>query len=66
MATGAAENIEGSSDERIELARSLLSYLEAGKDDEAKDVIDRLVNIRESQLFQEVGQLTRQLHDSAR
>ncbi len=64
MSTGVAEKIESNSHDRIELARSLLTYLEAGDDEKANETMDRFVDMRESQLFQEVGQLTRQLHDS--
>lgn len=64
MSTGIAENIKHDSDERIELARSLLAHLEAGDDEKVSETIDNLTNLRESQIFQEVGQLTRQLHNS--
>ena len=64
MATGAAEQIEVQDDERLELAKSLQEHLLAGDEEKATEVIDKLVSIRESTLFQEIGHLTRQLHDS--
>ncbi|MCB1802152.1 MAG: protein phosphatase CheZ [Gammaproteobacteria bacterium] len=51
-------------DEKLELARSLVSHLESGNDDGAVSAIAALAGFRDSLLFQEVGRLTRELHDS--
>ncbi len=64
MGIGVANQVILNGDERIDLARSLVEQLEAGDDENINETIDRLTNIRESQLFMQVGQLTRQLHDS--
>lgn len=49
---------------KLELARSLVGFLEAGQDQDAISVIAELAGFRDSMLFQEVGRLTRELHDS--
>lgn len=49
---------------RLQLARALVSYLEAGNENDAGDVIAELSGFGDNQLFQEVGRLTRELHDS--
>lgn len=64
MGIGVANQIIVNGDERVELARSLIEQLEAGDQVEANQTIDKLINIRESQLFQQVGKLTRELHNS--
>ena len=51
-------------DSKLELARSLVQQLEQGQEDEALTVIAQLAGFRDSILFQEVGRLTRELHDS--
>jgi len=50
--------------ERLTLARSLVSHLETGNDGDAGSVIAKLAGFTDSLLFQEVGRLTRELHDS--
>ena len=55
-----AEAIE----DRLALARALVDHLEKGNDDSAGSVIAELAGFTDSQLFQEVGRLTRELHDS--
>jgi chemotaxis protein CheZ len=52
------------SDESLARARDLLATMERGDETGAKEVIDDLTNIRESVLYQEMGKLTRELHDS--
>lgn len=64
MGIGVANQIILNGDERIDVARSLVEHLESGDEDKINEAIDRLVNIRESDLFKQVGKLTRQLHDS--
>lgn len=49
---------------KLELARSLVDHLESGNDCDASSVLAELAGYRDSQLFQEVGRLTRELHDS--
>jgi chemotaxis protein CheZ len=49
---------------RLQLARSLVSHLEAGNEQDAGLVIAELTGFRDDTLFQEVGRLTRELHDS--
>ncbi len=51
-------------DEKLELARTLVARLEAGREEDALDVIAQLAGFRDSLLFQEVGRLTRELHDA--
>ena len=48
----------------IALAKDLVASLERGDEKGAKEVIDDLTNIRESDLYQEMGKLTRELHDA--
>lgn len=49
---------------RLQLARSLVNCLESGNENDAGDVIAELSGFGDSQLFQEIGRLTRELHDS--
>ncbi len=51
-------------DMRLSLARTLVTCLEQGKNDEVDEIINNLVHQQESVLFQEIGKLTRQLHDA--
>ncbi len=51
-------------DLRLALAKDLVIALEQGNELEADKVLDKIAGQKESQLFQEVGQLTRQLHDT--
>ena len=50
--------------DNVERARALLACLESGDIDGAKEVIDDLAAIREKDIYQELGKLTRELHDS--
>jgi chemotaxis protein CheZ len=50
--------------EKLQLAKSLVSHLEAGNDDDAGSVIAELTGFGDSLLFREIGRLTRELHDS--
>lgn len=50
--------------ERLELAKALVSHLESGNENDAGDVIAELTGFGNNRLFQEVGRLTRELHDS--
>lgn len=49
---------------RIAAARELLAALEEGHDDRANFALERLVSDRDSDLFREIGRLTRELHDA--
>jgi chemotaxis protein CheZ len=51
-------------DRKLELARELVSHLEAGNSDEAERAIEYLSEDRECMLFREVGRLTRDLHEA--
>jgi chemotaxis protein CheZ len=60
----AAVDIQEPVDMRLSLAKSLVTNLEQGNISEVEQLINNLANQQESMLFQEVGKLTRQLHDS--
>jgi len=51
-------------DESLAQARQLVAELEAGNSDEASNLLDDLARRRDSGLFQELGKLTRELHDA--
>ena len=51
-------------DIRLHLARNLVKALEQGNESVADGLLDEIAGLRENQLFQEVGRLTRQLHDT--
>lgn len=51
-------------DVRIAKVHLLLEYLQAGREDEANGVLEELTLLRQTALFQEVGKLTRALHDA--
>jgi chemotaxis protein CheZ len=49
---------------RLDLARDIVASLEAGDEQGAAQLIVQLAGTRDSILFQEVGRITRELHDS--
>ena len=51
-------------DERLELGRALVQQLESGNEQEAEQILDKLLEERERPLYREVGRLTRELHDA--
>ena len=51
-------------DEMLDHARALVAELEAGHSGAAEQLIEDLGRIREQSLFQELGKMTRQLHDA--
>ena len=51
-------------DERLAQARALVASLEAGDEAEADRILDSFPHSSDNELFQEVGRLTRELHDS--
>ena len=50
--------------ERLVLARQLVEQLESGNEQAAQQTIDSLARIRETELFRELGVLTRDLHEA--
>jgi chemotaxis protein CheZ len=46
--------------------KQLIEHLEKGDDQDIEKSLDELSSIRENKLFQELGKLTRELHDSIR
>lgn len=48
----------------LELARQYVAELEAGNHQSADEVLAELTDMRESQLFQELGKLTRDFHEA--
>lgn len=50
--------------EMLAQAKDLVASLENGDDAGAKEIIDDLTRIRETDLYQEMGKLTRELHDA--
>lgn len=51
-------------DESLAQARQLVMALEVGDNDQASFLLDELARRRDSGLFQELGKLTRELHDA--
>lgn len=49
---------------RLQTARDLVAYLEAGEDTKADEAVQLMASSRQSSLFMEVGRLTRELHDA--
>ena len=52
------------SDDNIARSKDLLACLERGDENGAREVLDELTRLRETELYQEMGKLTRELHDS--
>lgn len=63
MTTDTAE-VQQPIDMRLSLAKSLVSSIEQGNTSEVDQLINSLTSQHESMLFQEIGKLTRQLHDA--
>jgi len=63
MTTDTAE-VQQPIDMRLSVARSLVTSIEQGDTEEVDQLIKSLTAQHESMLFQEVGKLTRQLHDA--
>ena len=51
-------------DNRLVLAKDLVTAIEQGKEVSVDSLLTEIAGVQESQLFQEVGKLTRQLHDT--
>ncbi len=52
------------STENIAKVKNLLASMEAGDLEKSQECFDELAEMRESELYQEIGKLTRELHDS--
>ena len=50
--------------EMLTIAQQLVAELEAGNDTHITSLVDQLAKIRETELFQEIGKLTRELHSA--
>lgn len=50
--------------EQIDRAKAMLAEMEAGNAQAADDLLDELTAMRETGLYQELGKLTRQVHES--
>ena len=48
----------------LEQAKLLVEYLDSGQQEKADELIAEIQNPINSELFAEIGKLTRQLHDS--
>lgn len=53
-----------STNERLKQAKKLVELLEANDNDGASSVIDELTGMRESEIYQELGKITRELHEA--
>jgi len=56
--------MESMENTRLLLAKDLVIALENNDETKADEILDQISGMRESMLFQEVGRLTRQLHDT--
>ncbi len=50
--------------QELELAQQLVDHIKSGDSDEVTKVFEDLANIRETSLFQELGKLTREFHET--
>lgn len=55
---------ENATEQLLSLAKQLVQELEAGNNDQVTNLIDELSQTRETELFQEIGKLTRELHSA--
>lgn len=58
------EDNELITDDNIARVKDLLVCMEKGNEVDAIDIIDELTSIRETELYQDMGKLTRELHDA--
>lgn len=61
---GSALEMGMDNNERLAKARELVALLEAGNEQEAKRISNELAEQKHGDLFQEVGRLTRELHEA--
>ena len=52
------------SEDNTARVRDLLACMESGNEEGAKEIVDELARVREGVLYQEMGKLTRELHDA--
>ena len=57
------DNVEVDQDS-LDLARKYVEQLEKGNQQEADNLLTELTNLRETELFQELGKLTREFHEA--
>lgn len=58
------EHNELITDDNIARVKDLLASMENGNEEDSIEIIDELTSIRETELYQDMGKLTRELHDS--
>jgi chemotaxis protein CheZ len=58
------EHDELITDDNIARVKDLLVCMEKGNEEDAIEIIDELTSIRETELYQDMGKLTRELHDA--
>lgn len=58
------EDKELITDDNIARVKDLLVCMEKGNEEDAIEIIDELTTIRETELYQDMGKLTRELHDA--
>ena len=58
------ENNELITDDNIARVKDLLFCMEKGNEEDAIEIIDELTSVRETELYQDMGKLTRELHDA--
>lgn len=58
------EDEELITDDNIARVKDLLACMEKGHEEDAIEIIDELTTIRETELYQDMGKLTRELHDA--
>ncbi|MFO8155495.1 MAG: protein phosphatase CheZ [Pseudomonadota bacterium] len=58
------ENQMGNNENYLRLARQLVSQLEAGEDEAGYSTLEELTQLRETEMFQQIGKLTRDLHEA--
>lgn len=58
------EDNELITDDNIARVKDLLVCMEKGNEEDAIEIIDELTTIRETELYQDMGKLTRELHDA--
>ena len=51
-------------DDNIARVKDLLMCMEKGHEEDAIEIIDELTTVRETELYQDMGKLTRELHDA--
>lgn len=58
------EHNELITDDNIARVKDLLLCMESGNEEDAIEIIDELTTVRETELYQDMGKLTRELHDA--